>query len=100
MFPLFKFRIKGRSMEPALKNDDIILVNRLSYFFKKPKVGDIIVLRRKDYIIKRIAKISPSADGNKCFVLGDNKKESTDSRKFGWINKKKIIGKVIYNLSS
>lgn len=29
------------------------------------------------------------------FVLGDNKQESTDSKSFGWVTYKNIIGKVI-----
>lgn len=43
-------------------------------------------------MIKRIQKIR----GNEYFVVGDNKKESTDSRNFGWIKKDQIIGKVIW----
>lgn len=100
MIPLFKFKIKGNSMTPAFKENDVVLVNRLSYFFSKPKIGDIVVLKRERYIIKRIAKIDLSADGQKFFVIGDNQKESTDSRNFGWIDKKEIIGKVFYKLSS
>lgn len=83
-------------MRPALKNNDVVLVNKFSYIFNKPKIGDLVVLKRKQYIIKRIAKINPSADGGKFFVLGDNVKASTDSRYFGWIDRKEIIGKVIW----
>lgn len=48
-------------------------------------------------IIKRIQNIH---DRNtfEIFVTGDNPKESTDSRSFGWIKKNQIIGKVIYTL--
>jgi type IV secretory pathway protease TraF len=31
-------------------------------------------------------------------VEGDNKKESIDSRNFGFINKKNIIGKVVFKM--
>lgn len=85
-------------MLPAFKSGDLVLVNRLAYFFGLPKVGDLVILKRQKYIIKRIAKINPSADGKKIFVVGDNKKESTDSRNFGWINKKEIIGKVMLKI--
>ncbi|MBI2086539.1 S26 family signal peptidase [Candidatus Daviesbacteria bacterium] len=62
-------------------------------WFCKPKVGDIVVIGKngKD-MIKRIQKVS----GRKYFVEGDNKRESTDSRSFGPIDKSEIIGKVVF----
>lgn len=94
MIPLFKFKIKGNSMNPTFKSGDAVLVNRLAYFFGTPKVGNIIVLKRQKYIIKRITAIKKE----QVFVIGDNKKESTDSRKFGWIDRKEIVGKVIFKI--
>ncbi len=81
-------------MNPAFRAGDTVLVNRLSYFLSKPKIGDVVVLRRRKYIIKRIVGVKEK----KVFVIGDNKKESMDSRKFGWINKKEIVGKVILKI--
>lgn len=81
-------------MIPTLKENDVVLVNRLSYFLSRPKIGDLIILKQRQYIIKRIKKIK----NDKYFVVGDNKKESTDSRKFGWISKKKIVGKVFLKI--
>lgn len=83
-------------MTPVFKENDTVLVNRLSYFLSKPKVGDVVVLKREKFIIKRIARIKD----NKVFIVGDNKSESTDSRSFGWVSKKAILGKAIYRLSS
>lgn len=81
-------------MTPTFRKGDVVLVNRLSYFFKKPKIGDIIVLKKEKYIIKRVSRVNKGG----VFVLGDNRKESTDSRKFGWVNKKLIRGKVILKI--
>ncbi|OGH42216.1 MAG: nickel-type superoxide dismutase maturation protease [Candidatus Levybacteria bacterium RIFCSPLOWO2_02_FULL_36_8b] len=78
-------------MSPTFENGDIVLVNRLSYLFEKPKAEDIVIIKREKYIIKRIAKIKKG----QIFVLGDNENASTDSRSFGWTDKKEIIGKVI-----
>ena len=83
-------------MEPTLHEEDVVLISSLPYLFKNPKVEDVIVLKRQKYIIKRITK----EDRGKFFVEGDNKKESTDSRDFGWVFKKEIFGKVIYHFSS
>lgn len=81
-------------MSPVLHNGDTVLVNRLSYLFKKPHIDDIIAVfdpRDHKILIKRITKI----EHNRYFVEGDNKKASTDSRKFGMLEKKDIIGKVV-----
>ena len=92
LFPIKKLKISGHSMEPILKNGDIVLINRLAYVFSSPKKGDIIAAKiNKKVFIKRITKI----DNNKFFLCGDNQKDSLDSRKFGLISKKDIIGKVI-----
>jgi len=91
---LSKIKVVGRSMEPSLKHNQIILASSVPFFFRKPKVGDIVVLKKKKFIIKRIAKINK----NKFFVVGDNKEESTDSRNFGWIFKQNIVGKIILKI--
>lgn len=81
-------------MYPTLKENDIVLVNRLSYVFNSPKAKDIIVLRDPRTgreVIKRITKVQ----GGTYFVEGDNKKESTDSRVYGAIKRSAIIGKVL-----
>jgi len=83
-------------MEPFIKNGQTVLASSIPYFFSKPKIGDIVAFKKTEKVfIKRITKIDPSADGEKYFVGGDNKKDSMDSRRFGWILKKDIIGKVI-----
>jgi len=95
--PIYKYQIKGNSMVPIFRNNDIILINRLAYVFRSPKENDVIVLRdprNGREILKRIVKVNNSA----YFVEGDNKKESTDSREFGPITKTAIIGRVIMNL--
>lgn len=64
-----------------------------AYIFSKPKIGDIVVVKKggKD-IVKRIQKVHD----REYFVEGDNKQQSTDSRNFGPIDKSEIVGKVIY----
>ena len=98
--PILKFKIKEKSMEPTLRENQTVLVNRYYYIFRRPKIGEIIVIKdptllklrgTRRYMIKRIEKI----DKDKVFVIGDNKTESIDSRKFGWIDKRNIVGKVI-----
>lgn len=81
-------------MAPTFKENDTVLVNRFSYFLSPPKIGDLIVLKREQYIIKRIKKIK----NNEYFITGDNRNKSTDSRMFGWIGRKDIVGKVLIKI--
>lgn len=93
--PIYKYQITGESMAPTFKNGEIVFANRFAYLFQKPKLGEIIAIkdpRDGKVLIKRIKKI----DNKKIFVIGDNKVHSTDSREFGMIEQKDIIGKVIY----
>ena len=77
-------------MLPTLKPNQDILV---WCWFYTPKKGDLVAFKKQGKeMIKRIQKVR----GREYFVIGDNKKESTDSRNFGWINKSEIIGKVIW----
>lgn len=92
--PVLYFTVKGGSMKPYLVEGEKVWINRLAYIFHAPKIGDIVVVRhpaKKVLIIKRIKDINK----DRYFVTGDNLNESTDSRHFGWIQKKQILGKVL-----
>lgn len=87
-------------MEPTIKQGQSVLVSAIPYLFSRPKIDDVVAFKKKRKVfIKRITKIDPSADGEKYFVKGDNENDSMDSRQFGWIERKEIIGKVIYKIS-
>lgn len=94
--PLVKLSVKGESMFPTIKQNDTVFANKLVYLVRNPRVGEVVVLKdprassKKRYIIKRIQDIKNEA----YFVVGDNKDKSTDSRQFGFVKKKDIIGKV------
>lgn len=67
-------------------------VNRMSYLFSRPRVGQLIVLKDPMHssllILKRITAVQDSF----LWVEGDNKEKSIDSRHFGWVGKEYIIG--------
>lgn len=91
--PLLRFKVLGHSMEPTIRSGQTVLVSWIPYLFSKPKLEDVIALWERDekVLIKRISKI----DKDEYFVKGDNKIDSLDSKDFGWIGRKKIVGKVI-----
>jgi signal peptidase I len=52
--------VQGSSMFPSLENDNRVLINLITYHFRKPERGDIIVFRcpvnqKRDYIKRVIA---------------------------------------------
>lgn len=84
------FRIEGDSMLPVLKDGELVLINPHADL----EVGDIVLARhpfkQSVKIIKRIAEILP---GERYILLGDNPPESSDSRQFGAIAAKDLLGK-------
>lgn len=80
-------------MSPTLREGQNVLSFNWAYLGRKPKVGDIVIVKQNDKeLVKRVQKVS----GNEVFVVGDNTKESTDSRYFGGVDIEDIVGKVVY----
>ena len=154
------YRIPSESMEPTLDVGQRVLVDRVRFHFRDPKVGDVVVFkpprgadlnecgkapesgqacavstkeRSNTNFIKRIVavpgdqisvrrgrvfingklrdpwKINPSADCGICnlpkpltvpagqyYMMGDNRGESADSREWGPVPRKWIIGKAFF----
>jgi len=91
-FPVMRFVVEDRSMEPTIKHGERVVVRR--FVFGKPKTGDIVVLNHPEKNIKIIKRIVKSLKDNKYLVVGDNLKYSKDSRHFGAIKRDLIVGKV------
>lgn len=90
IIPIKRFTVFGNSMLPTLKPKQDVLV---WCWFLNLKVGDIVVIHKNNKdMIKRIQKVH----GREYYVIGDNAKESTDSKSFGWIKREEIIGKVFF----
>lgn len=93
IFPFARYKIYGDSMIPTLKEGHEILCYKWAYAKNPPKVGDIVVARIKDLeIIKRVMFVRD----DEVYLRGDNEQQSTDSRNFGWINNRQIVGKSVW----
>lgn len=135
---LFKpFYVKGASMEPNFHEKEYLIIDELSFRFREPIRGEVIVFRfpedPKEYFLKRVIGLpgetvkvqggkvyiynsenpegflldenylpdSLITDGdrttkvgeNQLFVLGDNRPNSFDSRRFGPIDKSLVVGR-------
>jgi signal peptidase I len=103
---LFDFMIsEGRSMLPAIRPGNLLLINRAAYGlrlpwagrytlrWKEPEAGDIVVFRTPlgQTAVKRCASVEKEG----IFALGDNDIESFDSRSYGLIQSDSILGKVV-----
>lgn len=88
-------RVEGDSMLPTLKNGDGILIDQDA----KIGVGDIVLskhpFKKSVILVKRVSEID---ENGKYFLVGDNPSESTDSRTFGALSAKHILGKAVCRL--
>ena len=83
-------RVAGESMLPALRPGGIVLAHA---FFRTLRAGDVVIARHDGLEkIKRIRRIEPP----RVFLVGDNPGRSTDSRQFGWLDERAVIGKVVW----
>ena len=137
------FFVKGASMESTFENNDYILIDELSYFFRDPRRDEIIVFRSPEnssqFFIKRIiglpgdtvkiennkvsifndqspeglllnessyldrgqetrGNITMTISSSNYFVMGDNRLQSSDSRRWGELDKSLITGKVFIRI--
>lgn len=93
MFKLLK--VSGQSLWPLYQDGDYVLVAPL-FLSGGVRRGDVVVFRHPvyDIMIKQVERILP---GNQLFVVGIHDK-SVDSREFGPIERKAVIGKVIWRI--
>lgn len=89
-------KVTGDSLYPEYRSGDFVVTSKIPVLFGSLKTGDVVVLFRQPYglLIKRIERIEPG--GKRVFVLG-TQLHSVDSRKFGWIDRNEILGKVLYH---
>ncbi len=86
-----RVRVAGDSMLPILKNGDEVLVKP----GKSYQPGEIVVTRHPYKNIKIIKRITEFSTGGKLFLRGDNPAEGSDSRTFGGVEEKDILGRVV-----
>ena len=87
-------------MSPVLKNGDIVFYKIYSKNKSSLKIGDIVIFKHPLLNINSVKRITNLSEFG-VEVCGDNKEFSRDSRNFfGFIQKERIIGIVIFNISN
>ena len=135
------FFVRGDSMEPNFQNKDYLIVDQISYRFREPQRGEVVVFRHPgsparryikriiglpgeiveikdgqviifnqgkekvltelDYLIPNTqtpGEIKTHLAENEFFVLGDNRIASSDSRRWGPLTRRDIVGRVFLRL--
>jgi signal peptidase I len=99
-------KVSGNSMSPILNNNSFALADKYLHKLFTIQKGDILLLDKDGKeIVKKIVgfpgeKIITESktivlDNDEIYILGENLKESIDSREYGPIKVSKIIGKVV-----
>lgn len=90
-----KYICEGTSMNPTLKDGEVVLVDREATI----EIGDIVVAKQptdqNSEVVKRVARIN---ERGHYFLVGDNPDDSTDSRHYGAVRREYIRGKVVARL--
>ncbi len=95
--PFSFFRVCGRSMLPHYRDGDIVVCD--TFFFRFAGIGAgcaAAAAAGGRHVLKRITAVSFLGGRRFFFLLGDNPRESADSRHFGWIKEKDIAGRVLF----
>lgn len=78
-------------------NGSRVVVSSLPFLIRDPEINDVVAFIDKTsgkIFIKRIIK----RKGQRYFLSGDNKHDSFDSQKLGWIFQKDIVGKMLFKI--
>ena len=94
-----RVRVKGQSMQPLISSEAELLYSPYAYTQRSPAVGDIVVARHPFCSDLLLVKIITSLTASGEFWLqGLNQQESTDSRSFGAVPRRFILGRITSRL--
>lgn len=90
--PVRRLVVVGTSMAPTLEPGDRLLVVRV----RRVRVGQLVAFGDPCGSGRRLVKRVAGRDTGSVDVVGDNAKASTDSRHFGPVPRRLILGRPIY----
>ncbi len=104
------YSVKGQSMQPTLRDGQILAVDLVTYRFNSPERGDVVIVTYagddRVRFVKRILGLAGDTvmvngepvllEAGQYYVVGDNRDHSTDSRAYGPIGQEQILGKIAW----
>jgi len=91
---LRRFVVRDTSMQPAFRPGDRLVIAR----WMRPRQGDAVVVRDPErpstFLVKRVGRLA--ANNGDLVVQGDNPNVSRDSRHFGPVPRRLLVGRVVY----
>jgi len=90
-------RVSGSSLSPEYQEGDFVLIAKIPLLINRLQPGDIVVFTHPTYgtMIKQVDRFTPFSD--EIFVIG-SQELSVDSRRFGPISKRSLVGKVVWHI--
>ncbi len=90
-------KVSGQSLTPGYQEGDFVIIVKIPLFLRSYRMGDVVVFNHPLYgkMIKRVQAVS--AQSGEVFVTGSHP-QSLDSRQFGAIRQKSILGKVVWHI--
>jgi hypothetical protein len=90
-------KVKEDSLAPDFQEGDFVVTIKIPLLRLNLRLGDIVVFRQPEYgiLIKKVESFT--ADGESLFVVGSHP-NSIDSRRFGAVPRRDLIGKVIWHV--
>lgn len=90
-------KVTGSSLEPEYREGDFVIISRIPFFFRSPRVGDVVVFTKPPYgtLIKAIVQVE---EQRRQVSVQGARPDSVDSRSFGPLSYAAIRGKVIWHI--
>jgi signal peptidase I len=90
-------RVSGNSLLPEYEHGDFVLIAKIPFLIARPDKGDLIVFNQPGYgrLIKLVEQRLSDSRG---YLVTGTQADSVDSRQFGAVKEKDILGKVIWHI--
>ena len=91
------FRIQGHSLAPEYQPGDFVLVSKIPFYFRPPRPGEVVAFRHPAFglLIKQVERSDPH---NAMLTVLGTHPDSVDSREFGPIACRALLGKILWHI--
>lgn len=90
-------KVTGTSLVPAYRDGDFVLTSKIPILLRRLHPGDALAFRHEIYgtLIKLVQRVDLDRDEIEVVGLHEH---SVDSRRFGPIHRRDVIGKVVWHI--